>query len=354
MLVHRAPLQSAIGRLQDVCRNRNLATCVPLGPLRQIGEGMSAPLTPAAEDEQLRNVRAFMFERFRMVGDQIGRTRYPRQELQVDRLRSLARAVRHRLLLQVVEADLHTNAYGHSPEGEMPISQEMRQRDLALIMVQANVNTEMAALAYLEARGDLINAIMSLDPGSAQRGELEAGLQQRMAQLGLRVTDPFEGMGEMSEERREALADARRAFQEIASQRRAQQAAAPEAANMFVDGAPIVSHQVGGGKSLRAARLRGVLDRQAIRSEMEALEEQVEACTIDENTYNEKAMELKDRYQQLDLVPTFLRSAHITSHYETVMEMRDWLRQNAQEPYTTTPPFRGAPEGAEEPLEEVD
>ena len=61
--VHRAPLQLAIGRLRDICRNRNFATCVPPGPLRRVGEGMSAPVS-AAEDERLRNVRAFMFERF--------------------------------------------------------------------------------------------------------------------------------------------------------------------------------------------------------------------------------------------------------------------------------------------------
>ena len=125
---------------------------------------------------------------------------------------------------------------------------------------------------------------------------------------------------------------------------------------MFVDGAPFVSHMVGSGKTDRGARHR-VVQREAIRSEMEALEEQVEACTIDENTYNEKAMALKARFQQLDLVPNFLQSTHIASHYETVMEMRDWMRQNAQnaqEPYTTTPPFRGAPEGVQEHLEEVD
>ena len=132
-----------------------------------------------------------------------------------------------------------------------------------------------------------------------------------------------------------------------------------QATNMsFVDGLgeayPVASAaSIGSGKTDRGARHRG-LARQAIRSEMEALEEQVEACTIDENTYNEKAMALKDRYQQIDLVPTFLRSAHVTSHYEEVMETSRWLRENAQEPYTTTPPFRGAPDGAEEPAEEVD
>jgi len=332
----------------------------------------------AAEDEQLRNVRAFMFERFRMVGDRtvppgIGAERsQPTMTVELERLASLASAVRSQLLRQVREADLQRDVVLRTHMETVPISQDERQRDLLLIQSQAHVNVELAAISYLEQEGDVVNAIDALNEGTAQRARLVEGLRQRQLQLGLRVTEPH-GIPptDLSEERREVIREARRAFQRAVVARReedvrlglqrdatrtlqesGEQPTAPWVSNMFVDGAPIVSHQVGGGKSARAARHRG-LERQAIRSEMEELEAQVDACTIDENTYNEKAMALKDRFEALD-VPEFLQGPHVATHYRAV---REWLRNNAQEPIawpTTTPPIWHDPPSVREPPEEVD
>ena len=336
---------------------------------------MSATLSelPAAEEEQLRNVRAFMFERFNRVGmtdEELAQRPPPRPRMQrpsadvpvqieraqpeinVERLHTLADAVRAQLLRQVEEADLRTTAYGLANEREVPISQDTRRRDLLLVRMQANVNVELAAIAYLEARGDLINAIMSLDPGTARRGELEAGLRSRMAQLGARV---LEGSDGISEERRQVIREARRAFQLAALQHRERQVMAD---NQFVDDLrdfrqamiPDPNVRLGRGKTDRGARHRG-MQRQAIRSEMEELEAQVEACTIDENTYNLKAIELRDRFKALspdvDPIP-------VTSHFEAVMEMSRWLRENSTESNSTTPPVWYDPPSVPEPPEEVD
>ena len=332
----------------------------------------------AAEDEQLRNVRAFMFERFRMVGDRtvppgIGAERsQPTMTVELDRLASLASAVRSQLLRQVREADLRRDVVLRAHMETVPIGQDERQRDLLLIQSQAHVNVELAAISYLEHEGDVVNAIGALDEGTDQRARLVEGLRQRQLQLGLRVTEPDGTEAHdptMTEERREVIRQARRAFQRAVVARReedarlglprdatralqeiGEQPMAPWVSNMFIDGAPIVSHQVGGGKSARAARHR-VIQREAIRSEMEALEEQVEACAIDENTYNQKAMALKGRFEALspdaDPVP-------VTSHFDAVMDMTRWLRENTREAYSTTPPIWHDPPGVREPPEEVD
>ena len=335
----------------------------------------------AAEDEQLRNVRAFMFERFRMVGDRtvppgIGAERsQPTMTVELERLASLASAVRSQLLRQVEEADLQRDVVLRAHMETVPISQDERQRDLVLIQSQAHVNVELAAISYLEQEGDVVNAIMALNEGTEERARLVEGLRQRQLQLGLQVTDP-DGISsaELSEERREVIREARRAFQRAVLHRREEDArlgpqrdatralqdrrahpwSVSEVSNMFVDGAPMVRNHgpLGIGKTDRGARHR-VIQREAIRSEMEALEAQVEACTIDENTYNEKAMALKDRYQQLD-VPEFLRGPNAASHYEAV---REWLRENAQEPIawpTTTPPIWHDPPSVRGFPEEVD
>lgn len=340
----------------------------------------------AAEDEQLRNVRAFMFERFRMVGDWtvppgIGAERsQPTMTVELDRLSALASAVRLQLLRQVEEADLTRDVVLRAHMETVPISQEERERDLRLIMSQAYVNVELAAISYLEAEGDVVDAIMALNEGTEERARLVEGLRQRQLQLGLRVTEPDGAEAfdpTMTEERREVLSAARRALeraadaqhaermarlgpqrdatrslQEVADFGRAHPWSVPEVSNTFVDGAPIVYNRIGGGKSDRGAGHRG-LERQAIRSEMEALEAQVEACTIDENTYNEKAMALKGRFEALD-APECLQGPHVASHYRAV---REWLRENAQEPIAwpaTTPPVWHAPPSVREPPEEVD
>lgn len=262
----------------------------------------------------------------------------------------------------------------------VPISPEERQRDLRLIMSQAYVNVELAAISYLEAEGNVVDAIMALNEGTEERARLVEGLRQRQLQLGLRVTEPDGAEASdptMTEERREVLSAARRALeraadaqhaermarlgmqrnatrslQEIADFGRAYPWSVPEVSNTLVDEAPIVSNQAGGGKTDRGARHR-VIQREAIRSEMEELEAQVEACTIDENTYNEKAMALKGRFEALD-APKCLQGPHVATHYRAV---REWLRENAQEPIawpTTTPPIWHDPSSVREPPEEVD
>ena len=136
--------------------------------------------------------------------------------------------------------------------------------------------------------------------------------------------------------------EARRAFQIAVAARREEE---ERAANMFVDGGPILSPR----KTDRSDRHRAT-QREAIRSEMEALEAQVEACAIDENTYNEKAMALKGRFEALN-APDFLQGPHVATHYQAA---REWLRENAPGPYRTMPPFRGLSQRVEEPPEEVD
>jgi hypothetical protein len=308
----------------------------------------------AAEDERARNVRAFTFERFNRVGmtpAQLAERARPLDHdvvpIQIGRLRALADAVREQLLRQIEEADLHRTAELPHPHS-VPISQDERRRDLLLIRSQAlgEVPPELAAIAYLEAEGDVVDAIRSLDSVS-QRARFETGLRRRQAQLGLLVTQEA-GELAMTEERREVLGEARRAFQRAVATRREVEA---RAANLFVDGGPIPSRVVGSGKSTRVSRLVKAFERQTIRSEMEALEEQVEACTIDENTYNEKAMELKNRFQALD---PQAQPIPVASHFDVVSEVSRWLRENASAPHETTPPVWHNPPSVREPPEEVD
>ena len=317
----------------------------------------------AAEDEQLRNVRQFMFERFNRVGmtdEQLAQRPPPRprmqpqldeQHVQIERLASLAGAVRAQLLRQVEEADLQRDVVLRAHMETVPISQDERQRDLVLIQSQAYVNVELAAISYLENEGDVVNAIMALNEGTDQRARLVEGLRQRQLQLGLRVTEEVDVVDSMTEERREVFLEARRAFRRAVANRREVEARAlqhrrahpwsvSDVSNTFVDRAPLVSHQVGGGKTDRGARHR-VIQREAIRSEMEALEAQVEACAIDENTYNEKAMALKGRFEALN---RNAQAMPVTSHFDAVMDMTRWLRENTRETYSTTPPFHGSPE----------
>ena len=188
-----------------------------------------------ADAERRRNEHAFTVERFRMVGDRAQNGRV-QSGIRVERLQSIASVVRNQLLVQVIEADLHAadvqavdmHAVDPRPQVQLTlVSQEMRQRDLALIMSQVgpSIGIELAALAYLEADGDVVSAIVSLVDGSGRRAQLEERLRERMAQLGRRVADSEGGDGgaELTEEWREALHDARRAFMDIATQRRAEQ-----------------------------------------------------------------------------------------------------------------------------------
>ena len=294
----------------------------------------------AAEDEQLRNVRAFMFERFNRVGmtdEQLAQRPPPRprmqpqldeQDVQIERLASIAGAVREQLLRQVREADLQRDVVLRAHMETVPISQDERQRDLVLIQSQAYVNVELAAISYLEHEGEVVNAIMALNEGTEQRAQLEEGLRQRQLQLGLRVTEEVDAipLADLSEERREVIREARRAFRRAADnvQRAARNARLASTSHMFVDGHPrawrnsavheaplpqrmhaqyaeqhlmVPNHgPIGLGKTDRGARHR-VIQREAVRLEMEALEAQVEACAIDENTYNEKAMALKHKFE---------------------------------------------------------
>ena len=347
----------------------------------------------AAEEEQLRNVRAFMFERFNRVGmtdaiigpvserperDVVAArdlemiashnadasadlvelaydrndgdivnaitdltNRYNREQLErelaqrprgpipsprqlerhvhIERLESLAVAVRAQLLNQVRGADLQRDVVLRAHMETVPISQDERQRDLLLIQSQAYVNVELAAISYLEHEGDVVNAIMALNEGTEQRAQLEEGLRQRQALLGLRVTEDVDAipLADLSEERREVIREARRAFQRAAALASRTDSTADGHPQAWRNGAihqaplpqrmhvrPSAEHHllvrnhgpIGLGKTDRGARHR-VIQREAIRSEMEALEEQVEACAIDENTYNEKAMALKDKFE---------------------------------------------------------
>ena len=269
---------------------------------------MEAGAVSESEEEHMRNVRAFMFERFRMVADQVA-TERSQPEVSLDRLETLAGAVRAQLLRQVEEAELTRSAFTSyltstatstatytSRVERVATTQDERRRDLLLIRSQAPgyVPLELAAIAYLEAEGDVVDAIQSLDSVS-QRERFEQGLRQRQAQLGLRATEQADLVSSLldSEERRQAIREARRAFQRAALQHR-RELQAPLHDNNFADDLREFREAV---IPDRGAGHWGVV-REAIRSEMEVLEEQVEACTIDENTYNEKAVALKDRFEK--------------------------------------------------------
>lgn len=314
-----------------------------------------------ADAERRRNEHAFTVERFRMVGDR-ARNRRAQSGIRVERLQSIASVVRNQLLVQVIEADLHAadlqavdlHATDPRPQVQLTlVSQEMRQRDLALIMSQVgpSIGIELAALAYLEADGDIVSAIVSLVDGSGRRAQLEERLGERMAQLGRRVADSEGGDGgaESNEEWREALHDARRAFMEIATQRRAEQleeqareadramrfrlaratwassstrseaADAPPTRRSFHPEATEC-----GPFATRTAR------RRAVRSEMEALEEQVEACAIDEGTYNAKAMALKDKFAGIGPDPPMAGSVP-AAQFDAAQEIRNWLDEHRGE-----------------------
>ena len=325
-------------------------------------------------DERQRNEFAFTYERFRMAvegqNNELVRLRelvfrlMDRQQqeqnerstqptIEVERLATVARAVREQLLRQVTDADLYRTVL--LPRAEtVAITQEIRQNDLALVMSHANVNIELAAIAYLESEGNVVDAIVSLDEGTERRARLVDGLRQRQAQLGLQVTTNVEEEAEMSEERREVLHEARRAFQRAAnlvSTARDEQAARDAGANLpipssrvraermrmaqemagplwsleangFVDGhtrewrnstvlhVPLPNRMAAHSESHFMATNHGPLSLKrsprmtrgrelvlkSLRASMEALEEQVEACTIDEGTYHEKAMELKSKF----------------------------------------------------------
>ena len=291
-----------------------------------------------AEAERLRNVRAFTVERFRMVGERMDwrlqehaeRSR-PQPEPQpepepdpepepepepdpdgnrarIEHLEALEGAVRAQLLRQVYQADLVRNlgyaAQLHPTVANLGISHDVRQRDLLLIQSQANVSVELAAIAYLEAEGNVVDAIESLEEYSHQRAHLVHGLRQRQIQLRLLVA---EHVGEVVDERRVALEEARRAFESAVFARREEEEA--RAANASA-GSPLGARHAG-------------LERRALQAEMEALEEQVEACAIDENTYNERAMALKGRFQALNPCEQALR---VTDHFEQVQQ---WVRNGA-------------------------
>ena len=141
-------------------------------------------------DERQRNEFAFTYERFRMVGQNRGlsdplltaREEWAAAEeaeenvIQVERLASIAGAVRAQLLRQVEEADLQRNVVLRAHMETVPISQDERQRDLLLIQSQAHVNVELAAISYLEHEGEVVNAIMALNEGTAQSAHLVEGL----------------------------------------------------------------------------------------------------------------------------------------------------------------------------------
>ena len=317
-----------------------------------------------ADAERRRNEHAFTMERFRMVGDR-GRNGRAQSGIRVERLQSIASVVRNQLLAQVIEADLHAadlqavdmHAVDPRPQVQLTlVSQEMRQRDLALIMSQVgpSIGIELAALAYLEADGDVVSAIVSLVDDSGRRAQLEERLGERMAQLSRRVADSEGGDGgaESNEEWREALHDARRAFMDIATQRRAEQleeqareadramrfrlaretwaAWASSSTRSEAADAPPTRRSVHpeatecGPSATRTAR------RRAVRSEMEALEEQVEACAIDEGTYNAKAMALKDKFARIGPDPPMAGSVP-AAQFDAAQEIRNWLDEHRGE-----------------------
>jgi NACalpha-BTF3-like transcription factor len=299
-----------------------------------------------------------------VVGDEV-RNRRAQSGIRVERLQSIASVVRNQLLVQVIEADLHAadvqavdlHATDPRPQVQLTlVSQEMRQRDLALIMSQVgpSIGIELAALAYLEADGDIVSAIVSLVDGSGRRAQLEERLGERMAQLGRRVADSEggDGVAESNEEWREALHDARRALMEIATQRRAEQleeqareadramrfrlaretwaAWASSSTRSEAADAPPTRRSVHpeatecGPFATRTAR------RRAVRSEMEALEEQVEACAIDEGTYNATAMALKDKFARIGPDPPMAGSVP-AAQFDAAQEIRNWLDEHRGE-----------------------